>query len=88
MDHVTSARLTNLVIVKNKETGRIVDFAISADHREELKNDEKRDEYQDLARDLKKLLNRKVMVIPVDVGGLGTIPNGLVKGLEDLEIRG
>ena len=29
----------------------------------------------------------KVTMIPVAIGTLGTIPNGLVKGLEDLEIR-
>ena len=30
----------------------------------------------------------KVIVIPVVIGELGTIPKGLVKGLEDLEMRG
>ena len=30
----------------------------------------------------------KVMVIPIVIGALGTIPKGLVKGLENLEIRG
>ena len=30
----------------------------------------------------------KVTVISIVVGALGTIPKGLVKGLEDLEIRG
>ena len=29
-----------------------------------------------------------VMVIPIVVGALGTIPKGLVKGMENLEIRG
>ena len=29
----------------------------------------------------------KVTVIPIVVGALGTIPNGLVKGLKDLEIK-
>ena len=29
----------------------------------------------------------KVVVIPIVVGALGTIPKGLVKKLEDLEIR-
>ena len=29
-----------------------------------------------------------MMVIPVVIGALGTTPKGLVKGLEDLEIRG
>ena len=30
----------------------------------------------------------KMMIIPVVIGALGTIPKGLVKGLEDLKIRG
>ena len=30
----------------------------------------------------------KVMFIPIVIGAHGTIPEGLVKGLEDLEIRG
>ena len=30
----------------------------------------------------------KVAVIPIVIGALGTIPKGLVKGLEDLELRG
>ena len=29
----------------------------------------------------------KMTVIPIVVGTLGTIPKGLVKGLEDLQIR-
>ena len=30
----------------------------------------------------------KVTVIAVEIGALGTIPKGLIKGLEDLEIKG
>ena len=30
----------------------------------------------------------KIPVIPNAIGALGTIPKGLVKGVEDLEIRG
>ena len=30
----------------------------------------------------------KVIVIPVVIGALGTIPRELVKGVEDLDIRG
>ena len=30
----------------------------------------------------------KVTVIPIEIGTLGTVTKGLVKGLEDLEIRG
>ena len=44
--------------------------------------------YLDLARQLKKLSNMKVTVIPMVIGAFGTISKELVKGLEDLEIRG
>ena len=30
----------------------------------------------------------KVIVLPIVVGALGMIPKGLVKGVDDLEIRG
>ena len=34
------------------------------------------------------LLNTKVTVIPIVIGELGSVTNGLVQGLENLEIRG
>ena len=42
-----------------------------------------KDKYQDLARELKKLWNLKVTVIPIVIGAVGTATKGLVKGLED-----
>ena len=67
----------------NKErTCQLVDFAVPADRRVKL------DKYLDLPRDLKKLWNMKVKGIPIVVGALGTVPKGLEKGLENLEIRG
>ena len=57
-------------------------------HREKIKENKKRDKYLDLARELKKLWNLKVTVIPIITGELGTVPKGLVRELEDLEIRG
>ena len=65
-----------------------MDFAILADHRIKLKESEKRDNYLDLARELKRFRNMKVTVIPIKIGVLGTVTKGLVQGLEDLEIRG
>ena len=68
-----------------------MNFAVPADHRLKLKESEKRNKYLDLARELKKkqkLCNMKMTVILVVAGELGTIPKGLVRGLEDLEIRG
>ena len=66
----------------------IVDFAVPADHKLKLKESEKRDKFQDLARELKKLSNMKVTVIPIVIDALRTVTKGLVQGLEDLEIRG
>ena len=79
-----SARQPDLVTVnKNKRT-----FAVSTEHKVKSKENENRDKYLDLARELKKLWNMKVKMIPSVVGAQGTIPKALVKGLEYLEING
>ena len=67
---------------------KIVDFAVTADHRINLKESEKKDEYLDLAREIKKMWNMKVTIVPIVIGALGTVNKGLLKGLEDLEIGG
>ena len=66
----------------------MVDFPVSADHRVKLKENENEDKHQDLARELKKLWDIKVTVIPIVIGALGTVTKGLIKRLEDLEIKG
>ena len=65
-----------------------MDFAVPADHRIKLKECEKKDKYFDLARELKKLWNMQVTIIPIVIGAFGTVTKGLLKGLEDLEIGG
>ena len=45
-----------------------------------------RDKYLDLARELKKLWNMKVTIIPIVIGAFGTVTKVLLKGLEDLEV--
>ena len=69
---------------KTQITWQIVNIAIPADHRMKLKEGEKRDKYRDLARELKKLWNMKVRVIPIVIGALGIVTKGLVQGLENL----
>ena len=86
MDHLISARRPDLV--KKKRTCQIVDFVVSADHRVKLKENKKKDKYFVLARELKKLRNMKVMVIPIIIDALDTVTKGLIQRLEDLEIRG
>ena len=65
-----------------------MNFAVTADHWVKLKGNEKKDKYLELARELKKLGNIKVTMIPIVIGALGTVTKGLIKGLVDLEIRG
>ena len=64
--------------------GQIVDFAFPVDQR-------KGKERQVLTlcqKIFKNPWNMMVMVIPVVNGALGTITKGLVRGVEELEIRG
>ena len=91
-DHLISARRPDLIIINNnnnnkkKRICKIIDFAVPADHRINLKESEKKDKYLNLARELKKLWNMKVTIVPIVIGALGTITKGLIKGLEDLEV--
>ena len=75
-------------LIRKKRTCKIVDFAVPADHRIKLKECEKKDKYLDLARELKKLWNMQVTIIPIVIGAFGTVTKGLLKGLEDLEVGG
>ena len=65
-----------------------MDLAFLIDHKVKLKESEKRDKYLDLVREPRKLWNMKVTIIPIVNGTLCTVIKGLVKGLEDLKIRG
>ena len=88
-DHLIPARRPDLIIInKKKIICKIVDFAVPADNRINLKENEKKGKYLDLARELKKLWNMKVTIVPIVIGALGTITKGLLKGLEDLEVGG
>ena len=96
-DHLISAIQQDLVIVnkkkrkkkkRKKRTRQIVDYVALPDHRMKLKESEKWNKYLDLSRELKNLWNITVTVKPIVVRTLGTVPKGLIKRLEDLEIRG
>ena len=88
-DHLILARRPDLMIInKKKRTCKIVDFAVLADHRIKLKECEKKDKYLNLARELKKLWNMQVTIIPIVIGAFGTVTKGLLKGLEDLDVGG
>ena len=76
MDHLTSVRRPDQVIVnkkKKKRTRLIVDFAILADQIVKLKESKKKGKYHDLAWEMKKLWNMKMQVLPVVICILGTV---------------
>ena len=56
--------------------------AVVKDHRVKSKESEKRDKKLNLVRELRKLWNVKVTVIPTVIGTLGTILKHLVRGPE------
>ena len=96
IQHSSENPLTNTGVKKlsrnnnnnNNNICKIVDFAVPADHRINLKECEKKDKYLDLARELKKLWNMKVTIVLIVIGAFGIITKGLLKGLEDLEVGG
>ena len=76
-DPLISSRRPDLIIInKRKRICKVVDFAVTADHRINLKESEKKDKYFDLARELKKLWNMKVTIVPIVIGALGTLTKG------------
>ena len=79
-DHLIPARRPDLIIInKKKRTSKIVNFAVPADNRIKLKECEKKDKYLDLARELKKLWNMPVTIIPIVIGAFGTVTKRLLK---------
>ena len=86
-DHVIEARRPDLVVVDKKERScKIIDFAVPADSRIEEKEKDKIEKYQDLARELQKIWNVKVKIIPLLVGTLGALPNQFGNRLKQIGI--
>ena len=79
-DHLITTRRPDLIIINNKKKRicKIIDFLVSADHRIKLKECEKKDKYLDLARELKKLWNMNVTIIPIVIGAFGTVTKELL----------
>ena len=53
-----------------------MNFVVSADHRVSIKESEKREKYEDFAREIRKQRNIRVTVIPIVIGVFGTVPEG------------
>ena len=51
-----------------------MDFVVLADHRVKIKENEKRDKFLDPARELKKLWNMRVTMVPIVNSAHKTVP--------------
>ena len=76
-----------VVIDREEKTWYIVDFAISMDHHVKEKEEEKVDKYIDLAAEVRRQFRVKIVIVPIALGALGTIPAKLSESLKILEIE-
>ena len=58
---------------EKKRICKIVDFTVPTDHKIKLKESENKDKYINLARELKKLWNMKVSIVPIVIGAFGRV---------------
>ena len=87
-DHVIETWRLHLDVVDKKETiCKIIDFAIPGDRRIEDKVKDNKEKYQDLGRELQKIWNVKVKIIPFVVGPLDAIPKQLGNRLKQIGIK-
>ena len=64
----------------------IIDFSVPWDKNVTIKEDEKLVRYRPLALEMTRLHGVKAKVVPIVVGGLGTIPKRLPKYINELGI--
>ena len=83
-----SARRPDLIIINKKKKENLKNCRLCCPGRPRNKTERMWTEYHDLARELKKLWNMKVTIIPIVIGAFGTVTKELLKGLEDLEVGG
>ena len=86
-DHAIEVQRPDLVVVDKKErSSKIIDFAVPGDSRIQEKERGKIEKYQDLGRELHKIWNVKVKIIPLVVGSLSAIPKQFGNRLKQIGI--
>ena len=84
-NHFITARMPNMIFIDKKHYERlIINFAIPYDTRVDDKEVEQIEKYLDLTREPKKVWNRKVILVPLVLGALGTPVKELQKRLKQL----
>ena len=86
-DYVIEARRPDLIVADKEERScKIIDFTVPEDSRIEEKKKDKIEKYQDLERELQKIWNVKVKIIPLVVGALDAIPKQFSNRLKQIGI--
>ena len=75
-----------MVAVDKERSCKMIDFAVTGDSRIEEKEKDKIEKHQDLGRELQKIWNVKVNIIPLVVGSLGAIPKQFGNRLKQIGI--
>ena len=84
-DRVIPVHRPDLILVeKTINKVSLIDVAVPWDSRAGQKEQEKRDQYQDLRIELRRLWNKPVEIVPKFIGALGTILKSLKRNLEEL----
>ena len=83
------ARRSDIVVIDEKKgVCMIVDIAVPADRKVEEKEIEKIEKYQDLKRKIERMCGiRKVEVVPVVIGAIGSVTKGFDRWIEKLDIQ-
>ena len=85
-DHVIEARRPDLVVVDKERSCKIIDFAVPADSRVEEREKDQIEKYQDLGRELRKIWNVKVTIVPLVVGSFGATPEQFGNRYKQIDI--
>ena len=74
------------MVDKKERSCKIIDFAVPGDSRIEEKEKDKIEKYQDFGRELQKIWNLKVKIIPLVAGPLGSISKQFGNRLKQIGI--
>ena len=86
-DREIHARIPDIVLMDGENNQCfIIDVAIPEDARVTEKEMEKVEKYQDLRREVARLLNIKVTVVPVVIGALGIVSGKLASHLKTVGV--
>ena len=81
-DHVIEAWRSDLVVA-DKRSCKIIDFAVPGDSRLQEKEKEKIEKYEDLRSELQKMWTVRVKIMPLVLGSLGATPKQFGNRLQE-----